>query len=49
MLLDVALFSRHGTDPATAFLQETREKNQLSEAKFLVDQFGYRLPSPELD
>ncbi len=42
LILDVALFSRHGTDPATAFLQKLREKHELSEAEFLVDQFGYR-------
>ncbi|PCR90376.1 IS6 family transposase [Natrinema ejinorense] len=42
VILDVALFSRHGTDPAAAFLQKLREKHDLSEAEFLVDQFGYR-------
>jgi putative transposase len=28
--------------PAAAFLQKLREKHDLSEAEFLVDQFGYR-------
>ncbi|ELY56328.1 integrase catalytic subunit [Natronococcus amylolyticus DSM 10524] len=42
LILDVALFSRHGTDPAAAFLHGLREKHDLSEADFLVDQFGYR-------
>ncbi len=42
LILDVALFGRHGTDPAAAFLQKLREKHDLSEAEFLVDQFGYR-------
>jgi putative transposase len=42
VILDVALFGRHGTDPAAAFLQKLREKHDLSEAEFLVDQFGYR-------
>ncbi|ELY96879.1 transposase [Natrialba taiwanensis DSM 12281] len=42
VILDVALFSRHGTDPAPAFLQKFREKHDLSETEFLVDQFGYR-------
>jgi len=42
LILDVALFSRHGTDPAAAFLQKLHEKHDLSEAMFLVDQFGYR-------
>jgi putative transposase len=42
LILDVALFGRHGTDPAAAFLANPREKHGLSEAEFLVDQFGYR-------
>ena len=42
LILDVALFGRHGTDPAAAFLAGLREKHDLSEADFLVDQFGYR-------
>ncbi|WP_353633501.1 IS6 family transposase (plasmid) [Halobacterium sp. NMX12-1] len=42
LILDVALFGRHGTDPAAAFLQKLQEKYDLSEAEFLVDQFGYR-------
>jgi putative transposase len=42
LILDVALFGRHGTDPAAAFLQKLQEKHDLSEAEFLVDQFGYR-------
>ncbi|MDL0121118.1 IS6 family transposase [Halobacterium salinarum] len=42
LILDVELFGRHGTDPAAAFLAGLREKHDLSEAEFLVDQFGYR-------
>ncbi|QIB76516.1 IS6 family transposase [Halogeometricum borinquense] len=42
LILDVELFGRHGTDPAAAFLHGLREKHDLSEAVFLVDQFGYR-------
>jgi len=42
LILDVALFGRHGIDPAAAFLQKLQEKHDLSEAEFLVDQFGYR-------
>ncbi|WP_137290601.1 IS6 family transposase [Natronorubrum halophilum] len=42
LILDVALFGRHGTDPAAAFLHGLREKHDLSDAEFLVDQFGYR-------
>jgi putative transposase len=38
----VALFGRHGTDPAAAFLHGFREKHDLAEAVCLVDQFGYR-------
>ena len=42
LILDVALFGRHGTDPAAAFLSGLAEKHDLSNATFLVDQFGYR-------
>ncbi len=42
LIFDVELFGRHGTDPAAAFLHRLREKHDLSEAEFLVDQFGYR-------
>ncbi|OLZ39215.1 transposase [Natrinema saccharevitans] len=42
LILDVALFGRHGTDPAAAFLHRLTEKHDLSDAEFLVDQFGYR-------
>jgi putative transposase len=41
-ILDVALFGRHGTDPAAAFLHRLNEKYGLSDTVFLVDQFGYR-------
>ncbi len=42
LILDVALFKRHGTDPAAAFLHRLTEKHDLPEAVFLVDQYGYR-------
>jgi putative transposase len=42
LILDVALFGRHGTDPAAAFLSGLAEKHDLSDTTFLVDQFGYR-------
>jgi len=42
LILDVALFGRHGTDPAAAFLSGLAEKHDLSDTRFLVDQFGYR-------
>ncbi|WP_257300408.1 IS6 family transposase [Haloarchaeobius sp. FL176] len=42
LILDVALFGRHGTDPAAAFLSGLAEKHDLSNATLLVDQFGYR-------
>jgi putative transposase len=48
LILGVALFGRHGTDPAAAFLHRLREKHYLSEAEFLVDQFGYRTPLSRL-
>ncbi len=41
LLLDIALFARHGTDPAAAFLHGVAEKHDVSEAVFLVDGFGY--------
>jgi putative transposase len=42
LILDVALFGRHSTDPAAAFLHGLTEKHDCSEAVFLVDQYGYR-------
>jgi len=42
LILDVALFGRHGTDPAATFPLGLREKHDLSGAVFLLDQFGYR-------
>ncbi len=42
LILDAQLFGRHGTDPAAAFLHGLREKHDLSEPVFLVNQFGYR-------
>ncbi|WP_255195266.1 IS6 family transposase [Halorarius litoreus] len=42
LILDVALFGRHGTDPAAAFLSGLAKKHDLSDTVFLVDQFGYR-------
>ncbi|WP_280587569.1 IS6 family transposase [Halorubrum sp. Boch-26] len=42
LILDVALFGCHGTDPAAAFLSRLAEKHDLSDTTFLVDQFGYR-------
>jgi putative transposase len=41
LILDVQLFGRHGTDPAAAFPYGLREKHGLSDATFLLDQFGY--------
>jgi transposase-like protein len=53
LILDAQLFGRYGTDPATAFLHGFREKHDLPEAEFLVDQFGYlnsaRESRPEAD
>jgi putative transposase len=39
---DVALFSRHGANPAAAFLQPVTEKHDFSEVVFLRDAFGYQ-------
>jgi transposase-like protein len=48
LILDVALFGRWGTDPAAAFLHGLREKHDLPDAEFLIDQFGYRTALPQL-
>lgn len=42
LILDVVLFGRHGTNPGAAFLSGLREKYDLSDTTFPVDQFGYR-------
>ncbi|ELZ98041.1 transposase [Haloferax mucosum ATCC BAA-1512] len=42
VILDVALFKRHGTDPAAAFLHGVCEKHDCSETMFLADDFGHR-------
>ncbi len=44
LILGVDLFGSHGKDPAAAFLYGLSEKHDLSEAVFLFDGFGYRLP-----
>lgn len=36
MILDVALFGRHGTDPAATFLFGLAEKHDLTDIVFLV-------------
>ncbi|KOX92439.1 IS6 family transposase [Haloarcula rubripromontorii] len=41
-LLDCTVFSRHGTDPAAAFLHRLTEKYDLADTEFLVDAYGYR-------
>lgn len=42
LVLDIEVFSRHGTDPAAAFLSRLAEHHDLSAAELLVDSFGYR-------
>ena len=42
VVLDIEVFSRHGTDPAAAFLARLDEHHDLSGAELLVDSFGYR-------
>ncbi len=42
VILDVALFKNHGTEPAAAFLHGVCEKHDFSDAVFLADAFGYR-------
>jgi putative transposase len=41
LILDVALFGRHGSDPAVAFLSVLAKKHDLSDTVFLVDRVGY--------
>ncbi len=40
-LLECTIFSRHGTDPAAAFLHRLNEKYDLADKDFLVDAYGY--------
>ena len=42
LILHVAVFERHGIDPAAAFLHEVTEKHDCSNTVFLADAFGYR-------
>jgi len=41
LLLEVDVFSRRGTDPATAFLHRLTQKHNVAETVFLVDAGGY--------
>ena len=42
LLLDIAVFDQHGTNQATTFLAGLAEKQDSSNALFLVDGYGYR-------
>ena len=42
LILHVAVFERHGTDPAAAFLHKVTAKHDCSNTVFLADAFGYR-------
>jgi len=50
VLLEVDVFSRRGTDPATAFLHRFTEKHDVSDTEFLTDAGGYltALARPDL-
>ena len=41
VLLDDDTFDRRRSDPATEFLQQLVKKQEDSDAKFLVDDYGY--------
>ena len=41
-LLDIDVFSGHGTDAAAAFLRSLTQKYDVSETESLVDSYGYR-------
>jgi putative transposase len=45
LILDVALFERHGTGPAATFLHSVTEEHDCSEAVFLSDASAIGLPS----
>ncbi|ELY94332.1 transposase [Natrialba chahannaoensis JCM 10990] len=39
--LEIDVFSRHGTNPAAAFLHRLTEKHDIDKTEFLVDAGGY--------
>jgi putative transposase len=41
VVLHARLSEHRGTDPATSFLRELKEKHRVSDAEFLVDGMGY--------
>ena len=41
VVLHARLSEHRGTDPATSFLRELKEKHRVSDAEFLVDGVGY--------
>jgi putative transposase len=41
LLLDIEVFSRRGTDPASAFLHRLTTNHDVSDTEFLVDAGGY--------
>jgi transposase-like protein len=49
LLLGVDIFERHGTDPATEFLQQLTGKYDLSDTEFLVDGYSFLTTLCHLD
>ncbi|EMA54410.1 IS6 family transposase [Halococcus salifodinae] len=49
LLLEVDVFSRRGTDPASAFLHRLTEKHNVSDTEFLTDAGGYLTALARLD
>ena len=49
LLLEVEVFSRRGTDPASAFLHRLTENHDVSDTKFLTDGSGYPTALARLD
>ena len=41
LLLDIEVFSRRGTDPASAFLHRLTTKHEVADTEFLVDASGH--------
>lgn len=49
VVLHARLSEHRGTDPATSFLRELKEKHRVSDAEFLVDGMGYLIALAKTD
>lgn len=48
-ILGVEVYSRHGTDPAAAFLHRIKQNHDVVDTEFLVDAMGYLTASARLN